>query len=429
MAGRLRQVLADTRPLAVPEFRRLWTANIITVIGAQLTVVAVPAQIYSMTGSSGMVGLTGLFGLVPLIIFGLWGGSLADVMDRKRLLEITTIGLIATSFLFYVQAARDWNNVWILLAIFSLQQAFFAVNQPTRTAILPKLVDTELLPSANALNMTVMSAGAIAGPLVGGALIPVLGYEWLYFVDTLTLFATLYAVWRLPSLPVEGVTSSPGFRSVVVGLGYLWVHKLLLMSFVVDLIAMIFGMPRALFPEVAATEFGGAGDGGIEFALLYAAMPAGSVLGGLFSGWVVRVTRYGRAVMWAITAWGAAVIVFGLAVELAPYGRTLMLGIGLGALVIGGAADMISASFRQSILLEEADDALRGRLQGIFIVVVVGGPRLADVFHGYVSDAVGPSWAITGGGLLVVLGMLACARIYPRFWRHVSTGSRPGQVS
>ncbi len=211
-------MLADTRPLRQPDFRRLWTANIITVIGAQLTVVAVPAQIYAITGSSGMVGLTGLFGLVPLVIFGLWGGALADHLDRRTLLEITTIGLVVTSGLFALQAFLRWDNVWVLLGLFALQQAFFAVNQPTRTAVLPKLLPVAQLPAANALNMTVFSAGAIAGPLVGGALIPVLGYAWLYLVDTITLFATLYAVYRLPRMPVDNPQGSPGLRAVWDGL-------------------------------------------------------------------------------------------------------------------------------------------------------------------------------------------------------------------
>nr|WP_231980160.1 MFS transporter [Tessaracoccus coleopterorum] len=203
-------MIADIRPLSEPHFRRLWTANIVTVIGAQLTVVAVPAQIYAITGSSGMVGLTGVFGLVPLIVFGLWGGALADHVDRRRLLEITTLGLVATSALFWLQAFLGLGNVWLLLALFSLQQAFFAVNQPTRVAILPKLIPLRQLPAANALNMTVMSAGAIAGPLVGGALIPVLGYSWLYLIDTFTLLATLYAVYRLPRCPLSGAPAARG---------------------------------------------------------------------------------------------------------------------------------------------------------------------------------------------------------------------------
>ena len=231
--GALRRVFADTRPLHQPDFRRLWLANVVTVIGAQLTVVAVPAQIYQLTGSSGMVDLTGVFGLVPLVVFGLWGGALADHFDRRRLLEITTTGLIVTSGLLWAQAAAGADDVWLLLATFSAQQAFFAVNQPTRVAILPRILPAELLPAANALNMTVMSAGAIAGPLVGGALIPVLGYAWLYLIDTLTLTVTLYAVWRLPRMPVLGRTGAPGLRSVIDGFRYLAWHKILLLSFLV----------------------------------------------------------------------------------------------------------------------------------------------------------------------------------------------------
>lgn len=415
LVDRLRGIFADTRPLTSPDFRRLWTANIVTVIGAQLTVVAVPAQIYAITSSSAMVGLTGVFGLVPLIVMGLWGGALADVMDRRRLLEITTGGLIVTSALFWAQAALSLDNVWLLLGIFALQQAFFAVNQPTRTAILPKLVPADQLPAANALNMTVLSAGAIAGPLVGGALIPVLGYSWLYLIDTITLMATLYAVWRLKPMPVEGTTGAPGLRSVIDGLIYLSGHKILLLSFAVDLIAMIFGMPRALFPEIAHVSFGGPIEGGVQFALLYAAMPAGAVLGGVFGGWVSRVHRQGAAVLWAVTAWGAAMALMGLAVGLSGWQTRVALGVALGMLVVGGASDMVSAAFRQSILLSATDDAVRGRMQGVFIVVVAGGPRLADVLHGAASDVVGPAWATGGGGLLVVAGMAAIALAFPAF--------------
>lgn len=410
--------MADTRPLRTPDFRRLWSANIVTVIGAQLTVVAVPAQIYAITGSSGMVGLTGLFGLVPLVVFGLWGGALADHMDRRRLLEITTLGLVVTSGLFWLQAFLGLNNVWLLLVLFSVQQAFFAVNQPTRTAILPKLIPTEQLPAANALNMTVMSAGAIAGPLVGGALIPVMGYSWLYFIDTITLFATFYAVWKLPPLPVDNPRDAPGLRSVWEGLVYLGAHKILLLSFLVDLIAMVFGMPRALFPEMANVAFRGPEAGGLEFALLFAAIPAGAVLGGVLGGWVSRVQRQGLAVLWAIAVWGSAMAAVGLAVGLAPWAPRAMLAFALGALVVGGAADMASAAFRQSILLSATDDARRGRLQGVFIVVVAGGPRIADVVHGGASEVVGPAWATGGGGLLVLVGIAVAAVAFPAFRRY-----------
>ncbi|QOK22513.1 MFS transporter [Janibacter indicus] len=416
---RLRGLLADTRPLQVPAYRRLFTAQIVTVIGAQLTVVTVPAQIYSMTGSSAYVGLTGIFGLVPLVVFGLYGGSLADHFDRRRILTVTTWGLIITSALFFVQAALGNTNVWLLLAIFSLQQAFFAVNQPTRSAVLPRIVPAELLPSANTLNMTVFTGGAIAGPLVGGALIPVLGFSWLYLADTICLFATLWAVISLPPLPVEAVAgSTPGLRSVLDGFVYLAGHPVLLMSFVVDLIAMVFGMPRALIPEMAHLDFGGPVDGGLAFAVLFAAMPAGAFLGGVMSGWVSRVERHGLAVMVAILVWGGAITGFGIAVALADGSAGLWLAVAVVFFAAGGAADVASAAFRSTMLQSSATDAMRGRLQGVFIVVVAGGPRVADVLHGLVAGQIGAATTTIVGGLLVIVLTLLASALVPAFAKY-----------
>ncbi len=417
-----RKWTADTRPLSNDHFRRLWLANIVTVIGAQLTVVVVPAQIYEITGSSAYVGLTGLFGLVPLVVFGLWGGALADHFDRRTLLVVTTLGLIGTSAALFVQAAVGADNVWLLLGIFSVQQAFFAVNQPTRSALLPRILPDSLLPAANSLNMTVMQAGAIAGPLVGGMLIPVLGYSWLYLLDTLTLFVTLGAVVRLPALPVLGAPGrTPGVRSVIEGFAYLRTQPILMMSFVVDIIAMLFGMPRALFPQIAHETFAGPSEGGLVFALLYAGIPLGAVLGGVFSGWVSRVTRQGRAVVVAILVWGVAMIGFGAAVagaDVVDRGQRFWLVLAIGMLVIGGAADMASAAFRTTMLQTAASDEVRGRLQGIFIVVVAGGPRIADVAHGAAAASVGTALAAAGGGALVVVLTVAVCVAVPVFWRY-----------
>lgn len=420
---RLRGLYADTRPLSEPHFRRLWTANIITVIGAQLTVVAVPAQIYADTGSSAYVGLTGVFGLVPLVVFGLYGGALADVFDRRSILRVTTLGLIATSGLFAAQAFAGSTNVWLLLGLFSVQQAFFAVNQPTRSALLPKLLPDELLPAANSLTMTVFQAGAIAGPLVAGVLIPFTGFAWLYAADTVCLLATLWAVLRLPPLPVEGTMGSvPGIGAVVDGFAYLRHQPVLLMSFVVDIIAMVFGMPRALFPEIAAVDFGGPEAGGLVFALLFAGIPAGAVVGGVLSGWVSRIVRQGLAVVVCIVVWGLAMAGFGTAVVLADaFGdawQRAMLVTALLMLVVGGAADMASAAFRSSMLQSAAEDSVRGRLQGVFIVVVAGGPRVADVVHGASAAAVGAGAAAAGGGVLVVVGVVAAALLVPSFVRY-----------
>jgi MFS family permease len=414
----LKGLVADTRPLRNPHFRRLWTANAVTVIGAQLTVVAVPAQIYALTGSSAYVGLTGVFGLVPLVVFGLWGGALADHFDRRTLLVVTTTGLIATSALFWLQAALGLESVWLLLGLFAVQQAFFAINQPTRSAILPKLLPAEQLPAANSLSMTLFMAGAIAGPLVGGALIPVLGFSWLYFADTVCLFATLWAVISLPRLPVENALGTPGLRSVIEGFVYLRGHPVLMMSFVVDIIAMVFGMPRALFPEMADESFGGPAEGGLAFALLFAAIPAGALVGGVLSGWVSRVDRQGFAVIVSIIVWGGAMTGFGLAAAFADQARSAMLVVAVFMLMAGGAADMASAAFRTSMLQSSAADEVRGRLQGIFIVVVAGGPRIADVAHGGAAAVVGTSTAAAGGGVLVIILTVIAALAAPVFLRY-----------
>lgn len=409
----------------MPDYRRLFTAQIITVIGAQLTVVTVPAQIYSLTGSSAYVGLTGLFGLVPLVIFGLYGGSLADHFDRRRLLTFTTWGLILSSALFFVQAALGNRNVWLLLTIFATQQAFFAVGQPTRSAILPRIVPYDQLPAANALNMTVFTGGAIAGPLLGGALIPLLGFAWLYFVDTIFLFATLWAVIKLPPLPVEKVAgSSPGLRSVIDGFVYLAGHPVLLMSFVIDLIAMVFGMPRALIPEMAHTDFGGPVEGGLAFAVLFAAMPLGAFLGGVFSGWISHVERHGLAIIVAILVWGGAIIGFGVAVAFAGGSSGIWLWAAAALFAVGGAADVASAAFRSTMLQSSATDAMRGRLQGVFIVVVAGGPRLADVLHGLAAGSLGTAGTTIVGGVLVVVLTLVATATVPAFARYRVTTAR-----
>ncbi|MBV9830292.1 MAG: MFS transporter [Marmoricola sp.] len=414
----MRSFLADTRPLQEPHFRRLWTANIVTVIGAQLTVVAVPAQIYALTGSSAYVGLTGIFGLVPLVVFGLWGGALADVIDRRTLLTCTTIGLIATSGLFWLQALSGLDNVWVLLSLFSVQQAFFAINQPTRSAVLPRLLPLNLLPAANSLNMTVMQAGAIGGPLIAGALIPVFGFSWLYLIDTVTLTPTLLAVLLLPPLPIEGTTGALGIGAVVDGFRYLGGQPVLLMSFLVDIIAMVFGMPRALFPEMAHVDFGGPEGGGLAFALLFAGIPIGAVLGGVFSGWVSRIERQGVAVLACVIVWGLAMTGFGIAVGLADLAPDLFLVVATLLLVVGGAADMASAAFRTSMLQSAASDSVRGRLQGVFTVVVVGGPRIADVLHGGVAAVIGAAATAAGGGILVVVGVVLAALAFPAFVRY-----------
>lgn len=346
----LRDIFADTRPFKTPAFKHLWLGNVATVIGAQLTVVAVPVQIYQMTGSSGYVGLTGLFGLIPLVIFGLYGGSIADAFDKRIVLICTTIGMCVTTAGFWVLTILGNENIWLLLINFSLQQAFFAVNQPTRTAILRSILPIDQLASATSLNMLLMQTGAIVGPLIAGALIPLIGFGWLYFLDVVSIIPTLWAVWSLPSIKPSGKVMKAGFASVVDGLKYLAGQPVLLMVMVLDLIAMIFGMPRALYPEIAEVNFGGGDAGATMLAFMYSSMAVGAVLGGVLSGWVSRISRQGVAVYWCIIAWGAAVALGGVAIVVSPGAVTAWAWMFIIMMVIGGMADMFSSAVRNAIL-------------------------------------------------------------------------------
>ncbi|MCM6773040.1 MFS transporter [Nocardia sp. CDC159] len=414
------KLLADVAPLRHPDYRRLWTTNIVTVIGAQLSVVAVPQQIFQITHSSGYVGLAGLFGLVPLIVFGLWGGALADVMDRRKLLLITSSGTGLTALGFWAQAAAGLDNVWLVFGLFAVQQSFFAVNQPTRSAIIPRLLPGELLPAANSLNSTVMQVGAIAGPVLAGMLIPVTGLSTLYLLDAVALLATLWAVWRLPPVPPTGAVRRAGLRSVIEGFSYLATQRILLASFAVDIVAMVFGMPRALFPQIAHDTFGDPVGGGSALGLLFAALSAGAVAGGICSGWLGHVRRQGLAVVICIALWGVGMVGFGLAVGLTGDRLSCDVGlwIALACLAFGGAVDMFSAALRTTMLQQVATDEMRGRLQGVFIVVVAGGPRIGDVAHGFAAAALGTAVASAGGGALVVAGMVVAAVIFPAFVRY-----------
>jgi MFS family permease len=404
----LRDLVLDVRPLRVAPFRRLWLSTAVTSLGSQLTAVAVPKQVFDLTGSSGFVGLTGAVALVPLLVFGLWGGAIADMMDRRKLLLITNSGVALSSALLWAQAAMDVDSVWVVLVLLGLQQSFFAVNMPTRSAAIARLVPAELMPSAMALNSTVFTFGSVLGPLFAGALLPVLGLSTLYLLDSVALVLTLYSVWRLPPLPpLSGASRRAGLRDITDGFRYLAGRKILLASFLVDIIAMVAGMPRALFPEMAERTFGDPHGGGVALGWLYAAIPLGAFLCGLSSGWLARINRHGAGVIISVIVWGAAVAGFGL---------TSSLWLAVVFLAIAGAADMVSAVYRSSILQAAAPDEMRGRMQGVFTVVVAGGPRLADLTHGWTGAVAGTTVASAGGGMLVIVLTLVAVVMLPSFW-------------
>jgi len=407
---RLGSVVVDVEPLRVPAFRRLWAGTAVTAIGSQFTTVAVPKQVYDLTGSSGYVGLTGAVAMVPLLIFGLWGGAIADTVDRRKLLIFGNAGIAIVSALLWIQAWLAIGSVWLVLGLLALNQAFFAINLPTRSAIVARLVEPKLMPAATALTSTMNMFGTVFGPMAAGALMPVLGLPVLYLLDTIALVLTMYTVWRLPALPpLSGQIRKAGLRDVLDGFRYMGTQKVLLASFVVDIIAMVAGMPRALFPEMAEQTFGDPPGGGVALGWLYAAIPIGSVVVGLMSGWLGRVRRQGVAVVAAICCWGLSVAGFGLS-------RSLWLAVVF--LVLAGAADMVSAIYRQSILQVAATDEMRGRMQGAFTVVVAGGPRIADLTHGWTAAAAGTEITATAGGFAVVVLIAVAIALLPAFWRY-----------
>ncbi|MQA86822.1 MAG: MFS transporter [Streptosporangiales bacterium] len=395
----------DTRPLRHADYRRLWAGQGVSFIGYQLTQVAVPVQVYDLTHSSFWVGMVGLASLLPLIAFGLWGGAVADAMDRRRLLIMSSCTTWATTWALLLHALVDLGSVPLILTLVAVQSVGFAVSSPTRYAIIPRLIPTGLVPAANTLNFVVSSLGTVAGPLIAGIVLGSLGFAAAYGIDAALFTAGLYAALRLPRLPPLGERTQPGLRAVIDGLVFLSRQPVLLMSFVVDIIAMVLAMPRALFPEVADTRFGG------EAAVgwLFASIAIGAVAGGLLSGWIGRVRRQGVALIVAIAGWGIAVAVAGLA-------RDLWLAVLL--LSVAGAADLVSAVYRQTILQTYAPDEMRGRLQGVFIVVVAGGPRLGDLRAGATAAVVGATVSWVGGGVLCAVAVVIAGLLVPSFLRY-----------
>ena len=404
----------DTRPLKVVAYRRMWIGNGVSFFGFQFTSVAVPVEMYAITHSSAWVGLLGIAGLVPLLIFGLWGGAAADVVDRRRLLlASSTLAWFSTIGLL-VQAVLQVNSPWLLLLLVAVQSAGFAISSPARQSIIPRIVPTSLVPAANTLAYTTTTAGGVLGPLAAGLIFGAYsvgtGVVVAYAVDVVLFTVTFWATYRLPPIPPivheQGAPKpSAGLRGIVDGLRFLVTKPVLLLSFGVDIVAMVFAMPRALFPEVALDRFGG----GQAVGWLYAAIAIGSVIGGLTSGWIGRIKRQGVALVIAVVGWGVAIGFSGLA-------GSLWLMVLL--LAVAGAADLVSAVYRQSILQTFAPDRLRGRLQGVFTVVVAGGPRLGDVRAGTTADFTGATASWAGGGFVAAGLALALAAAFPALLRY-----------
>jgi len=411
---RWRTLLTDVAPLrASAEYRRLWFGLTVSQLGQQMTTVALAIQVYAITRSSFAVGVVGICAFVPLVVFGLYGGATADSMDRRRLALVASTGLWILSIVLAGQALAGLRSVLLLYVVAALQAACYAVNNPARAAIIPRLLPPPLLPAANALSTASFNLGFTVGPLLGGVVIGWLGLGAAYLVDCVTFTAALYALWRLPPVPPEGEVRRAGLQSVLEGLRYLRTRPNVLMTFLVDLCAMVLAQPRALFPAIAGGFYGG----GTRTVGLLAASPAiGSLVAVVFSGPLGRVRRQGLAILLCVVAYGAAVAGFGL---------TRALWLGVLFLALSGAADMVSSVFRNTILQVATPDAMRGRLQGVFIVVVAGGPRLGDFTAGTVAAISTEAFAVVSGGCACMVAVGLLAERYRGFARYDATAPRP----
>ncbi|MGA3352196.1 MAG: MFS transporter [Acidimicrobiales bacterium] len=387
-------------------FRRLWAGYLVTTLGSQLTVVAIPYQVYELTHSSFDVGLVGLAQILPVLGGSLFGGSIADAVDRRILLLSTQLSLALCSLGLALNSSHGHATLWPLYALSALGAGISSVDSPTRSAVLANLVGRPMFASANALWQLLYQVGQVAGPAVAGLLLGQVGIASVYWIDTATFAVSLLAVASLPSLRPPGGGTRFGLRSIGEGLRYLKGRPVLQGTFVIDLDAMVLGMPRALFPALALARFhGGAGTVG----LLYASPGAGALIAALLTGWVVGVRRQGWAVIIAVGIWGAAITAFGLVPWLIA--ALVLLG-------IAGAADVVSAVFRGTILQLEAPEALRGRLSSVHTAVVTGGPRIGDFEAGAVAALSSAQISVVSGGLGCLVGVGLVSWLMPRFTRY-----------
>ena len=392
-------------------------------MGSQLTLVALAYQTFHLTHSTFMVGLLGFVGLIPLLAGSLWGGTLADAWDRRRVLTLTQFAMALAVAGLAVNASLDHPEVWVLYVCAAASAGFQGMDWPARRAALPMLVSEDDVTAAVTLQTTTMALSMVVGPALGGVLIARLGLGTVYLVDVATYAVSLTVVLVLPRLVPTGGGTPMGLRSMAEGFRHLKGERLLSATYLIDLNAMIFGMPRAVFPALAVHLYGG---GAGVVGLLYAAPGAGALAGSLVTGWTARIRHQGRAIAACVVVWGGTIAVFGV---------VPVLWVGLTLLAVAGAADVISAVFRQNVQQRAVPDHLQGRLSGTFFAVVAGGPRLGDLETGVAAAVGGPQFAVWSGGLACVVGVGVLLWRVPELWaddgggRPVSAADREGAVA
>ena len=404
---RLGGLVADPAPLRHDrDFRLLWTGQAISTVGRQITAVVLPYQVYVLTGDLVAVGVLSLVQLVPILVFALGGGAVADAVDRRRLLLVTQVGLALSSLALVGLALEPAPSVIAIYAVAFVAAGLGAIDQPARTSSIPRLVPAHRLQAAIAMNQLVFNGAAVVGPAIGGIVLAVAGVAPAYLIDVVTFGAAIIALLLIAPIPPAPGAVRPSIGAVVEGLRFARSRREVLATFVADINAMVFGSPRSLYAPLALDVFrvGPAGVG-----LMASAAGLGALLASVFSGWTLRVRRPGLAVLGAVAVWSLGIAGFGLA--------TFSFPVALVCLAIASGADVISAVLRSSIVQLLTPDSLQGRVSSIHILVVTGGPRIGDAEASGVAALIGTQASVVSGGLLSLLGVGAIALAMPQFAR------------
>ena len=409
------RLLVDVAPLRTSrDFRLLFLGQLVSLLGSNLTIVAVAYQVYRLTGSSLWVGLVSFIQLPFLITGSLWGGALGDRFDRRTLLVAASGLLGLTSLALGLNALGPRPAFWVVVTMPAIAAGLAGLSGPLRTAVIPSLVAPEELVSAFSLNQVIINGATVVGPGVAGILVATTGLAWCYLIDAATFFALVLATWLMHPMPPQG--THDGQRTLAAirqGFRYVRGHPLVQAVYLVDLNAMVFGLPRALFPAVTAHLYHG---GPETLGLLYASPGAGALVMAVFTGWMAKVRRRGRLVTLVVLAWGAAMALFGV---------VHVVVVGVLCLAVAGAMDVISTVLRNTILQTSITDDFRSRVSSIQMAVVTGGPRLGDLESGAVASLSSTEFSIVSGGLLCVVGVLALLRWRPHFWRETTLTESP----
>jgi MFS family permease len=391
----------DITPLKVSrDYRLLFFGQLVSFFGTMMSFVVVPFQMYQLTGSSLYVGLIGVAEFVPMLVLAFIGGALADAIDRRRMLRITEIGQTVTTAILLANSLLPQPRVWVLFVGVALHAGLAALQRPSFEALIPRIVAPEHMSAVASLNSLRFNIGAIVSPVVAGMLAAKWGAQVAYAIDLISFVGSLGAVWLIRAVPPPENADRPNFESIKKGFRYAMSRQELLGTYLIDINAMLFGMPKALFPAIAASFGSG------SFGFLFSSIAVGSLIAAFTSGWAKWVNRHGLAVTIAAGLWGVAIIFFGLSANI--YWALFFLG-------AAGFFDMISGVFRMTIWNQTIPDHLRGRLAGIEMISFLTGPMLGDAEAGIVAHFFDVKTAVVSGGVMTVVGTVILAILLPKF--------------